>query len=285
MAASCANLVLSPTRPEADMGLIIIESMGYPAMSGSNAMCMATVLLETGMVPMAEPETRLVLEAPGGLVTVRARCRRGRCERIEIENVPAFASHLDAAIEVPGLGTLNADVAYGGVFFAIVDAAALGFRIAPDEARDIVETGNSIKAAAARQIAVRHPEQPEIMAELFVLFAGPLRQRGRGRLASANAVVAPPGWVDRCPTGTGTSARLAALHARGRIQPGEVLSHAGILGTRFEGQVIGTARVGPHKAVRTTIAGRAWISGLHHYLLDPGDPFPEGFTLPDVWPG
>jgi proline racemase len=282
MAATCANLVLPPTRGAADMGFIIMESMGYPAMSGSNAMCTATVLLETGMVPMEETETRLVLEAPGGLVVVRARCRRGRCERVEIENVPAFASHLDTAIEVPGLGI---DVAYGGVFFAIVDAAALGFGIAPDEARELVETGNKIKAAATEWIEVRHPEQPAIMAELFVLFAGPVRRDGRGRLASRNAVVAPPGWIDRCPTGTGTSARLAALHARGQIGTGEVLSHAGILGTRFEARVIGAARVGPHAAVRTAIASRAWITGLHHYILDPDDPFPEGFTLPDVWPG
>jgi proline racemase len=279
-----ANLILPPVDPKADVGLIIMESMGYPAMSGSNSMCAATVLVETGMVLMREPMTRLLLDTPGGLVAVDARCRNGRCERVEIQNVPAFATHLGATIKVEDLGTLRVDVAYGGVFFVVIDAPALGLSIRPESARELVTLGNRIVGAASRQLSVVHPDQPGVMGDLFALFAGPVRQAGPKRKTSRNAVVVPPGWIDRCPTGTGTSARLAVLHAKGEIGRDVILDHASILGSRFEGRIVGTTRVGRLPAVRTAIAGRAWISGIQHFFLDPDDPFPEGFTLPDVWP-
>jgi proline racemase len=278
-----ANLILAPTRPDADAGLIIMESMGYPAMSGSNTICAVTVLLETGMIPIREPITRLALDTPGGLVNVVAECRSGRCESVKFLNVPAFVSHLDATVEVPGLPSLKLDIAYGGVFFAIVDAQALGFSIAPDEARDLVALGTRIVTAAADQLRVRHPKHPNIMANLFAQFAGPIHNR-KARHISKNTVVVPPGWLDRCPTGTGTSARLALMHARRQIHRGEILEHQSILGSRFLGEVIGASRVGALPAVRTAIRGRAWISGMQHYLYDPDDPFPTGFTLSDVWP-
>lgn len=279
-----ANLILAPTRPDADAGVIIMESMGYPAMSGSNAICAVTVLLETGMILMREPVTRLALDTPGGLVEATAVCRDGRCQSVRFLNVPAFATHLDARVEVKGFPTIRLDVAYGGVFFAIIDARALGFAITPDEARDLADAGTRIAGAAAEQLRITHPKSPDIMTKLFAQFAGPLRHHGGGRHVSRNTVVVPPGWLDRCPTGTGTSARLAVMHARRQIRRGEILEHQSILGSRFLGEVIGTTKMGPLPAVRTAIRGRAWISGMQHYLYDPQDPFPMGFTLPDVWP-
>lgn len=279
-----ANLILLLTRPDADAGLIIMELMGYPAMSGSNTICAVTVLLETGMIPMRDPVTRLALDTPRELVNVVAECRGGRCKNVRFLNVQAFVSHLDATVEVPGPRSLKLDVAYGGVFFAIVDARALGFSITPNEARDLAVLGTRIVTAAADQLRVRHPKHPNIMANLFAQFAGPIHHR-KGRHVSKNTVVVPPGWLDRCPTGTGSSARLALMHARRQIRRGEALEHQSTLGPpQFLGEVIGTSKVGGLPAVKTAIRGRAWISGVQHYLYDPADPFPTELTLPDVWP-
>jgi proline racemase len=278
-----ANLVVPAKTPGADAGFIIMEPTDYPPMSGSNSICVVTVLLETGMVAMHEPETRLTLDTPGGLIEAVASCRDGRCEKVRIRNVPSFAAMLDASVEVAGLGTIACDIAYGGAFFAIVDAPALGFAITPDEARDLVETGERIKAAVAEQHPVRHPENPDIHTVTFTEFAAPLGVDSDGAKTAANAVVISPGKIDRSPCGTGASARMAALNARGELAPGEAFIATSIIGSRFECAIADTTEVGGRPAILPSIAGRAWITGITDYMLDPDDPFPQGYTLSDTW--
>ncbi|MCP5152705.1 MAG: proline racemase family protein [Ectothiorhodospiraceae bacterium] len=277
---SCVNLVVPARDPRADAGFIIMESTDYPPMSGSNTICTTTVLLETGMLPMCEPQTRLTLESPAGLVSVVATCRDGKVTAVRFTNVPAFATHLGVAVEVPGLGTVSVDVAYGGAFFALVDAATLGFALEPSEARELVEVGQRIKAAAAEQIPVVHPENPDIHTITFTEFTGPFAGPGRD---SANAVVVSPGRIDRSPCGTGTSARLAVLHARGALAVGEGFTHTSLIGSRFEAAIVDRCEVGPHRAVSTTIAGQAWVTGIFQHGYDPSDPFRDGYTLSDLW--
>ena len=212
------------------MGFIIMEPEDTPPMSGSNSICVATVLLDSGIVPMQEPETRLMLEAPGGLIEVVAECRNGKAERISVQNVPSFADKLDAPLEVEGFGALKVDIAYGGDSFVIVDAAALGFAIRPDEARDLAEAGMKITAAANAQLGFIHPENAEWDHISFCQFAGPLTLE-EGALTGPNAVVVRPGKIDRSPTGTGCSARMAALHARGRMKVGDLYRARSIIGS------------------------------------------------------
>lgn len=276
------NIVLPSNNPKADFGYIIMESTEYPPMSGSNTICTATVILETGIHPMTEPITKMVLEAPGGLVEVTCKCRDGKVEQVKLANVPAFPAHLDVVVEVEGVGSLRLDVAYGGMFYAIVEGKDLGFAITPDEARDICVVGQKIKAACNEQLETVHPENPEIRDVTIFELTGPLRRRGR-KLSARNTVVVSPGRLDRSPCGTGTSARLAVMHSKRQIKVGEVFDHESIIGTHFEGEVTGTTRVAGRRAVKTTVAGRAWITGLMQYGHDPDDPFPEGYTLSDVW--
>jgi proline racemase len=278
----CVNVVLPACHPEADAGFVIMESEFYVPMSGSNTICTVTALLETGMLPMTEPYTDLTLEAPGGLVRVRAECRDGKCVSVRFSNVPCFVFGLDQHVEVPNIGTLKVDVAYGGMIYVLVDANALNFEIKPDEAGDMVEIGEAIKAAAAEQIPAVHPENPEIHTINQTLFAGPL-ERGPTGLRSKNGVIVSPGRLDRSPCGTGTSARLAVMHARGQIQVGEKFTHQSILGTEFIGEIAETLQIGDKQGVRPMITGSAWITGFHQYVLDASDPLPTGYTLSDLW--
>jgi trans-L-3-hydroxyproline dehydratase len=275
-----ANLVVPATRPDCDAGFIIMEPTEYPPMSGSNTICTATVLLETGMVEMREPETVLRLEAPGGVVEVRATCRDGRCERVELQNVACFVERLDAPIEVDGMGTLTVDVAYGGMWYAIADAQALGFAIEPSEARDLSLAGERIRAAAREQVPCAHPENPDIAGVSIVQLAGPFRGAGE---VSRNAVVVAPGRLDRSATGTGLSARLSVLHARGQLAVGQGMSHASAIGSTFDGRIVRETRVGDRPAIVPAIAGSAWITGIGQLFIDPDDPFPEGYLLSDTW--
>ena len=278
----CVNLVTPPCHPDADAGFIIMESTDYPPMSGSNTICTTTVLLETGMVAMHEPETRLVLDTPAGLVPVTATCRDGKVTAVEFTNVPAFATHIDASVEVEGLGTVTLDVAYGGAFFAIVDARSVGLDIVPDQARDLVAIGTQIKAAARDQLPVSHPENPDINTVTFTMFVDPFDGPGTN---SRNAVIVSPGRIDRCPCGTGTTARLAALHARGRMNVGDAFISESIIGSEFTARLVDTVDVGGTPGVVVSIAGQAWITGLFQHGYDPTDPFRDGYTLPDTWFG
>jgi proline racemase len=277
-----ANLIVPATRPDCDAGFIIMEPSEYPAMSGSNTICVATVLLETGMVEMREPETTLRLEAPAGLVEVTASCRDGRCESVELTNVPCFADRLDAELDVEGLGTLTVDVAFGGMWYAIANAQALGFALEPAEARALSDTGERIRAAAREQLPCAHPEQPEIAGVSIVQIAEPWRGAGA---VTRNAVVVAPGRLDRSATGTGLSARMAVLHARGLMKAGDAMSHASVLGTTFDGRIVGETTVGGRPAIIPAIRGSAWITEITQVVVDPTDPFPEGYLLPDTWPG
>jgi trans-L-3-hydroxyproline dehydratase len=275
-----ANLVVPATRPDCDAGFIIMEPTEYPAMSGSNAICTTTVLLETGMIELREPETIVRLEAPGGVVEARASCRDGRCESVELTNVPSFVDRLDVPLEVEGIGTVTVDVAYGGMWYAIADAQALGFALEPDEARDLSLTGERIRAAAREQIPCTHPESPAIAGVSIVQLAAPWQGIGA---VTRNAVVVAPGRLDRSATGTGLSARMAVLHARGLMGVGDGMTHASPLGSTFDGRIVAETRVGNGPAIVPAIRGSAWITGVFQLYVDPDDPFPEGYVLSDTW--
>ena len=277
------NLLVPPKNPQAQMGWIIMEPADTPPMSGSNSICVATVLLDTGIIPMEEPQTRIVLEAPGGLVEVVADCRGGKAERIAVRNLPSFADRLDATLEVAGLGTLSVDTAYGGDSFVIVAAERLGFAVRPDEARDIAEIGIRITAAANEQLGFAHPENLDWRHISFCQVAAPVR-RENGVLTGASAVVVRPGKIDRSPTGTGCSARMAVMHARGELAVGEAYIGRSIIGSTFECRIDGQTSVGGKPAIIPVIAGRAWITGTQQLMLDPADPWPQGYRLSDTWP-
>jgi len=265
------------------MGWIIMEPEDTPPMSGSNSICVSTVLLETGIIPMQEPETRFTLEAPGGLVEVLAQCRDGKAQQITVKNVPSFADRLDASLEVSGLGTLKVDTAYGGDTFVIVDAADAGFEVTPDEARDICEAGVKITAAANEQLGFRHPGNPGINRISFCQFAKPVFEEGGQRIGK-NTVVIRPGKLDRSPTGTGLSARLAVLHAKGQMTVSDTLLARSIIDSGFLGRIEEEVLIGTKKAIRPSITGRAWITGRSQLTLDPDDPWPGGYRLSDTWP-
>jgi len=274
------NLIVPPTRPDCDAGLIIMEPTEYVPMSGSNTIASVTVLLETGIVPMREPETIVRLDLPGGLVTARAQCQAGKCVSVELENVPCFAHTLDARLEVEGLGPLTVDIAYGGMFFAIVDAQQLGFEVLPDEARALAELGEQIRLAARRQLRIEHPENPGIHGVSIVQFAQPYQGPGS---ATRNTCIVAPGRSDRSPTGTGTCARMAVLYARGQMAVGDTLVHRSIIGTEFEGRILAESSVAGRAAIVPAIRGSAWLTGFHSYVLDASDPFPEGYVVADTW--
>ena len=279
---AAVSLLTPPCAPAADLGVIIMESDYFPPMSGSNLICAVTVALETGIVPVREPLTTVRVDMPAGLVEVQAECAEGRCKRIIFRNVPSFVMHRDARVEVPGIGTLRVDVAYGGMIYCIVEAADVGFTLSRDEARDLVSVGEAIKASAAEQLPSVHPENPDIHTINQTAFAGPV-YLADGVKTSKNAVVVSPGRLDRCPCGTGSSARLALLHARGGLGVGEPFRHLSILDTRFDCTVVATARAGNIPAVVPQIAGRAWLTGVSQYGVDPDDPFPRGYRLSDTW--
>ncbi|HUK30502.1 MAG TPA: proline racemase family protein [Candidatus Acidoferrum sp.] len=307
-AANC-NIVLPPTRPDADVGMIIMEQVEYPPMSGTNTICVVTALLETGILPARVPVTKIALDTPAGLVRVEAQVRKRSAKKgkkgtrkseadnikvmsVKFENVPAFAVHLDKNIEVPQIGTVNVDVAYGGMFYVIADARALGLQLTPDCGRDIVRIGEMVKAAAREQLPVAHPENPGISGVTIAVLSGPPTKRSAH---AKNAVVVSTGqldwtqpatWtgaIDRSPCGTGTCAKMAVLHAKGQLALNKDFMHEGILGTTFTGRLIRETKVGPYRAVVPTISGRAWITGYAQYVVDSEDPFPEGFTVGDIW--
>jgi proline racemase len=296
-AANC-NLILPSNHPDAQAGYVIMEQVEYPGMSGTNTMCVVTALLETGMIAMVEPVTELTLESPAGLIRVRADCAGGKVTGVTFRNVPAFATHVDAKVEVPELGTVSVDVAYGGMFYVIANAERFGFRLTPDEGRDIVRVSEMIKASAAEQLPVVHPEQPGFAGITIAQLSGPPhdpRNSRRNVVTVSTGVLdwsKPATWtgaIDRSPCGTGTSAKMAALHARGELAIGDPFRHEGILGTVFTGRLVEETTIGrsvahgARPAVVPEITGRAWITGFAQYVVDPDDPFPNGFTVGDIW--
>ncbi len=277
-----ANIILPSNDPAAALGYVIMESAEYPAMSGSNTICVATVLLETGMVPSVEGDNELTLESPAGLIRLLCRVENGKVTSVRFYNQPAFVHHLDAPVEVPGMGTVTVDVAWGGMTYAIVDASSIGFQLHPSEARDLCIAGERIKAAAAEQLSAVHPENPLFAGITIASITNPVR-RENGVLTARNAVIVSPGRVDRCPCGTGTSARLAVLHARGDIAVGEQFLSRSLIGTTFDARIEATTTVGGFDAVLPSVAGQGWITEMSMVGVDPSDPFPTGYTLSDSW--
>jgi proline racemase len=277
------NLLVPPKDPRAQMGWIIMEPEDTPPMSGSNSICVSTVLLETGIVPMREPETRMILEAPGGLVEVVARCENGKAKQITVRNLPSFVDRMDANIEVRGYGSLRVDTAYGGDSFVIVDADQLGFAIEPDEAREMAVAGIRITNAANEQLGFHHPGNPDWEHISFCQITGALRQED-GVWVGRNTVAIQPGKLDRSPTGTGCSARMALLYQRGQLQKGDRYIAESVIGSRFECSIDDVTTVGDRAAIYPLISGRAWITGTHQHTLDPDDPWPGGYRVADTWP-
>ena len=276
------NLILPPCDPRADAGFLIMESEEYAPMSGSNTICTATVLLETGMVPMKEPITQLTLDTAAGLVTVEAECEGGKCKSVAFDNVPAFVFELDYQVLVPGLGEVSVDIAWGGMMYVLVAAASVGLKVESRYSTQLVEIGERIKRAVQATYTPVHPVNPKIKGVSILAFTEPLVEEN-GCKAAVNTVVVSPGRFDRSPCGTGTCARLAVLHARGQLAEGEVFKHRSIIGTEFTSHIRGTTRVGGYKAVLPTVAGRAWITSFKQVVLDSSDPFPEGFRVGDQW--
>ena len=277
------NLLVPAHNPKAHQGFIVMEPEHTPPMSGSNSICVSTVLLDTGMIEMKEPITEFVLEAPGGLVPVKAYCENGKAKSIEVHNVASFADQLDVHIEVEGLGSLKVDTAYGGDSFVIVNAAELGFQIKPDEAKDIAEMGSKITAAANLQLDFNHPTNSDWSHISFCELALPLFEE-EGVKVSRNSVVIDPGKLDRSPCGTGCSARMAVLHAKGELKKGDRMIGRSITDSRFDCSIVEETMVGKKIAITPSIRGRAWITGTHQLMLDPEDPWPQGYRLSDTWP-
>ncbi|MEM7523059.1 MAG: proline racemase family protein [Pseudomonadota bacterium] len=276
------NLLVPPKHPDADAAFVIMEPEDTPPMSGSNSICVATVLLDSGILPMREPTTEIALEAPGGLVRVRADCRNGKAERIHVQNHASFVDQLGVALEVPGVGPLTVDTAYGGDSFVMVDATALGLDITEAEAKDIAKLGVTITNAANTQLGFTHPDNPDWDHISFCAFCGPLAETRDG-LEGRSAIAIQPGKVDRSPTGTAVSARLALMAAKGQLRRDQRFDAVSIIGSRFSGRIVGETTVGGRPAIIPEISGRAWITGVHQHMLDPDDPWPGGYRLSDTW--
>lgn len=274
------NLITPPARADCDIGLITMEPTEFVPMSGSNLICTVTVALETGIVAMREPETIVMVDTAAGPVRARATCRGGKCVSVEFANVPSLVDRLDVALEVEGMGTVTVDIAYGGMWYAITDGTRLGFRIEPSEARDLAVAGERIRLAARAQLSVVHPGNPDIAGVSIVQFNRPFAGVGQ---VTRNTCIVAPGRSDRSPTGTGTCARMAVLHARGAMKSGDSMIHESIIGSRFKGTIVGETTVAGRPAILPAIEGRAWITGFSSVMVDPADPYPAGYVLADTW--
>jgi proline racemase len=290
--ASNCNILFPPTDSRAAAGFIILEQVEYPAMSGSNTICVATALIEMGMVEVTEPCTEFLLESPAGLVAIMAEVRNGQATKITFENVPCFPMALDVPIEVPELGRLEVDIAWAGMIFVIADAGRLGLDLVPEKARELVRVGEMIKAATREQAPQANPDHPSVIGPTIALLSGPAPGTD---CHMRNAVVVSTGtldwkrpdtWtgaIDRSPCGTGTCAKMATLHERGLLELNQDFRHQGLLGTVFTGRLVRETEFAGRPAVVPTISGRAYITGFARYVLDPEDPFPEGYTVGDIW--
>lgn len=290
--AHCCNIIVPPTHPDADMGYIILEQIEYPMMSGGNTISVVTVLLEMGMLPMREPVTELVLEAPAGLIRVAADCENGKVKAVTFQNVPAFAAHLDAVIDVPHLGKVTVDVGWGGMFYVIADVRQFpGLELTPGYGKEIARISSMVREAAVEQLPVAHPGYPGIGITVTQL-SGPADDpnadwRNVVTMSTGDFSWNDPstwtGALDRCPCGTGTCAKMAVLHAKGQLALGQDFRHQGILGTVYTGRLVEETRIGDKPAVVPTLSGTSWIYGLNTVVLDEDDPFVEGFTVGDIW--
>ncbi|MFB8342259.1 proline racemase family protein [Brucella cytisi] len=290
--AHCCNIIVPPSHPEAQAGYIILEQIEYPVMSGGNTISVVTVLLEMGMLPMQEPVTELVLEAPAGLIRVTAECENGKVKSVTFQNVPAFAAHLDALIDVPHLGKVRVDVGWGGMFYVIADVRQFrGLELIPEHGREIARVSSLIREAAIEQLPVAHPDYPGVGITISQL-SGPSDDpaadwKNAVTMSSGDFSWDNPatwtGALDRCPCGTGTCAKMAVLHAKGELPLDQSFRHQGILGNIYTGRLVGKTHIGEKSAVIPTVSGKSWIYGLNTLVLDHDDPFVEGFKVGDTW--
>lgn len=276
--AMSMNLVLPATRPDADAGFMVLQADRAHPMSGSNCICVVTALLESGRVQMVEPETTVRLDTPAGFIVARAKCNGGRVQSVSLDNVPAFVEALDKSVDTLRWGRLQADIAFGGVYYALVDVAQIGLEIAPKNARALAEAGIELKALLAEQVKVQHPELPGVNEIAYVMFRS---QERDGALRTCTTL--KPGRVDRSPCGTGSSANLAVLHARGQAKIGDMRRSRSIIGGEFKVELIGETRVGNKPAILPRLTGQATIYGTEEMRWDPADPFFKGFALSDTW--
>jgi len=276
------NLLVPPKNPKASAAFIIMEPEDTPPMSGSNSICVATVLLDHGLITMEEPVTNFFLEAPGGLVKVKALCKNGKAERILVQNLPSFVYKLDTSLELEGYGSISADTAFGGDSFVIVDAKKLGFSIDPSEAAELARLGAKITDAATEQIGFRHPTITDWMHYSFCQFSR-MEDQSNDCISFKSAVSVKPGKIDRSPTGTALSAKMAVLEARGEMKIGQKIKAISIIGSSFDGKIIEKCDLNGTSAIIPEISGRGWITGIHQHTLEPTDPWPEGYKLSDTW--
>jgi proline racemase len=277
--AMSGAILQPPIRPDADVGVVFIEVSGCLPMCGHGTIGTATVLVETGMVEVTEPVTLIRLDTPAGLVEASVRVSDGRAESVTIRNVPSYLHLRDAAVHVPGLGDVLVDVAFGGNFYALLPARSAGLEVRPSLADRLVGTGLAVMDAVNSQLDFAHPENPGISECRHVVFTEPAADGLPGGRPARAAVAIHPGWLDRSPCGTGTSARMAALAARGELGLDEDFVHGSLIGRSFTGRLVGRTSVGGFPAVIPTVRGSAWLTGMGHYLLDPDDPFPAGFRV------
>ena len=273
--AMSGAILQPPTRPEADWGVLFIEVSGCLPMCGHGTIGVATVLVEQGLVEVREPETVVSLDTPAGLVQARVAVHDGRARHVTLRNVPSFLLARDRTVIVDGIGEVTYDMAYGGNFYALLPAAAAGVDVDPAQAGRLIERGLAIMAAVNRTEPPVHPADPRIAGCRHVVFHAP----GRDGAHARNATAIEPGWLDRSPCGTGTSARMAQLHARGELALGEAFVNESVIGTRFTGRLLEETDVAGVPAVVPEVSGRAWITGTGEYVLDAEDPFPAGFAL------
>ncbi len=269
-------IVTAPSNPEADLGVIFMDNEGYLAMCGHGSIGVAAMALEIGLVPRTEPETVVVIDTPAGVVRAKAQLEQGRLRQITVQNVPAFLLHSEAELHVAGLGVVVADIAFGGNFFALVEAGRLGLEVKPEYLGELIRWGIAIREAANEQLEVQHPTLPHIRSVELVEFYEDVFGTNP---ASRNVVVLGQGQVDRSPCGTGTCARMAALHASGHLGLDETFINESILGTKFVGRLLRNEQLGPFEGVVPEFSGMAYVTGYHQFVLDPADPLGEGFLL------
>lgn len=274
-AAMSGAILQPPTRPDADWGVLFIEVSGCLPMCGHGTIGVATVLVETGMVPVTEPVTTVRLDTPAGLVTAEVRVEDGAAKAVTLMNVPAFAVGLDRTVTLADGREVRYDLAFGGNFYAITDLAAFGLPFERDAKDALLAAGLAIMDAVNAEDPPVHPLEPSIRGLHHVYLTAP----GSDAALSRHAMVIHPGWFDRSPCGTGTSARMAQLHARGELGLGEDFVNESFIGSRFTGRLVGLTEVAGREAVVPAVTGRAWITGTAQYMLDPEDPFPTGFAL------
>jgi len=272
-------LLTSPSDPAADFGLIFMNTQQYTTMCGHAVIGAATTVVETGMLPAVEPETTVIFDTPVGLIYTQARVKEARVLEVSFNNTPVFVYQLDARLSVADLGEVSVDIVYSGGFFALAEAKQIGLELVPRNARTLADLGTRLRHAANAQLSVQHPALPFVNTIDAVEFHGPAERQADGSLRADNVATFGDRTIDRSPCGTGTCARMAVLHARGELRVGQRFVSQSIIGTHFIGHILEETHLGDYRAIIPRVAGRAYLTGFHQFVLDPDDPFPYGFSL------